>query len=66
MLMWSCGWNVGAHLMMSPRSPSIASRNISSCAESSFLPPWRAIWTVIVRPSRRSTDRITARAACSW
>ena len=65
-LLISCGLKVGAAFtMLPPASWWTNSRYASTCAESSFLPIWRAIMTVKVRPSWRSTDRTMARAACS-
>jgi len=67
MLSRHCGSNVGAHFTASAsRCIFASSRNISSCAESSFLPPCRAISTVNVRPRWLNTLSRIARLARTW
>src|SRR4051812_21672667 len=61
------GSNVGAHFTASTSRRWWASKRASSIwAESSFLPPWRAISTEKLRPRRASTLRSTARAMRCW
>ena len=45
---------------------NMVSSSTSICADSSFLPPWRAISTEKVRPRRFSMLSSTARATSSW
>ena len=62
-----CGSKVGAHFTASiSRLACDASRNASSWAESSFLPPWRATSTDRLRPSTFTTLSTIARPASSW
>ena len=50
----ACGENVGAHFTaVPPRTARVSSSASSTCAEISFLPPWRAISTEIEPPSAR-------------
>ena len=58
---------MGAHFTpLPPLSMWRVSSKVSSCAESSFLPPCRAISTVKVRPLRFSTLSSTARPTSTW
>ena len=67
MLITACGRNVGAAFTRPPPEAMCSvSSSSSSCADSSFLPPCRAISTVNTRPRRRSTLSITARPTSVW
>jgi hypothetical protein len=61
MTVW--GLKVGEHLMtLPPSAMERVSRSNSMWADSSFLPPCRAISTEKVCPARERTDSITALA----
>ena len=63
MEMTVCGLKVGEHLMMlPPEAMESVSRSNSIWADSSFLPPWRAISTEKVCPDRTRMDSSTALA----
>lgn len=65
MMVW--GLKVGEHLMMEPPSAmESVSSSSSMWADSSFLPPWRAISTEKVRPEALRTLCTTALATSCW
>jgi hypothetical protein len=63
----ACGFRVGAALTIDPpRRWYRVSRYASSWALVSFLPDWRGIMTVMVRPACSSIERRMARATSTW